>query len=263
MKFTRREVRELLEQAGEVTPPAPAATYVDELEAKLRGRPFARRPVASGPVRAPADDAPAAVVVRMPKWPAVAAALLLVAAGIVVSTQKDRGIVGFFAGERSSPTTVAGPVTPTTARPPKPGQPSTTVASPSPTTTVTTQPTPTTVALPPRIITTSTTQLPTPTLILTAASGGPGTHVSLSWTPYKGTAFDSYVILRATAPDQPAYPADQHTTVLGTIRTQSQTAWDDLPPADKGQTLYMIVAITSDGHELGRTNVAQPSTKAS
>jgi len=104
--------------------------------------------------------------------------------------------------------------------------------------------------------------VPAPTMRLTVTPG-PAGHFGLQWERYTGPVFDQYVILRSYAPDKPAYPADQKTTVLGTIRTQSQTSWDDAPPTDKGNVYYMVVAVSQEGHELGRTTTAQGTVKPS
>lgn len=264
MKLSRKDVIRLLEEAGEREAPKPSARFVNALERKLRDKPFAKRPVARGP--APAGQSTVTVPrgPRVPAWPAVAAVLLLVAAVVVFSTRSNKSIVNFITGERAAPTTTTTrePEPPTTQAPPTPGViltvPTTVLAAT--TTTSTTVVVPTTVGLPLR--TTTTTTVPAPTMRLTVTPGAPG-HFSLQWEKYSGPVFDQYVILRSYAPDKPAYPADQKTTVLGTIRTQSQTAWDDAPPIDKGNVLYMVVAVSQEGHELGRTTTAQGTVKPS
>jgi hypothetical protein len=195
----------------------------------------------------------------------VAAGLLLVAAVVVFSTRSNKSIVNFITGERAAPTT-------TTTREPSPptSQPASTpgvvltvptTALAATTTTSTTVVVPTTIGLPPRV-TTTTTGVPVPTMRLTVTAGAPG-HFSLQWEKYTGPVFDQYVILRTYSPDKPHYPAGPETTVLGTIRTQSQTAWDDAPPTDKGNVYYMVVAVSQEGHELGRTTTAQGTIKPS
>lgn len=262
MKLNRNDVIRLLEEAGNREVPKPSAKFVRSLEKNLRSKPFANRPVARGPAQMGRDDVPLARGPRIPAWPAVAAGLLLVAAVVVFSTRSNRSIVSIITGERAAPTT-------TTTREPLP--PTTIVASPgavltvpttalAPTTTSsTTILTPTTVGAPPRV-TTSTTAVPTPTMRLTVTPGATG-HFSLTWEKYAGPVFDQYVILRTFAPDKPSYPASSNTTVLGTVRTQTQTTWDDQPPTAKGNVFYMVVAVSQEGHELGRTTTAMGEVK--
>ncbi|MBV8691524.1 MAG: hypothetical protein JOZ37_14380 [Actinobacteria bacterium] len=266
MKHSRADIIRLLEEAGAREVPKPSTRFVNSLERKLRDKPFAKRPVARGP----AQDQQSTVTVprgpRVPAWPAVAAGLLLVAAVVVFSTRSNKGIVSFITGERAAPTTTTTrePLPPTTVPAPTPGVvltvPTTVVVAPS-TTTSTTVEVPTTVGVPPRV-TTTTAAVPQPTMRLTVTPGAPG-HFSLQWEKYSGPVFDQYVVLRAYAPDKPHYPAGPETTVLGTIRTQSQTAWDDAPPTDKGNLYYMVVAVSQEGHELGRSTTAQGTIKAS
>jgi hypothetical protein len=264
VKRSRSELIRLLEEAGEREAPKPSAKFVKSLDKKLRDNPFAKRPVAQGPVRVPRDDVSLSRVPRIPAWPAVAAGLLLVAAVVVFSTRSNQSIVNFITGERAAPTT-------STTRSPEPTTTSTIASSPgvvltTPTTVLvptstssTTPPTSTTLLAPPRVSTT-TTAVPTPTMRLTVTPGAPG-HFSLSWEKYAGPVFDQYVILRTFAPDKPTYPAGPATTVLGTIRTQTQTTWDDQPPTTKGNVFYMIVAVSQEGHELGRTTTSQGEIK--
>jgi hypothetical protein len=262
VKFTRKDVTRLLEEAGAKEPPTPSPKFVNALEKKLRDKPFAKRPVANGPVRAPRHDMPEPSRVRIPSWPAVAAGLLLVAAVVVFSTRSNHGIVNFITGERAPTTTstTRPPDAPTTVVLPPGAVLTTPTTAAAATTTTTTQPTPTTVTTPPRV-TTTTTAVPPPTMRLTVTSGSSG-HFTLSWQKYDGPVFDQYVILRAFAPEKPSYPAGPNTTVLGTIRTQTQTAWDDQPPTDKGSVWYMVVAVSQEGHELGRSTTAQGEIKA-
>ena len=267
MKLSRKDVIRLLEEAGEREAPKPNARFVNSLERKLRDKPFAKRPVARGP--APAGQSTVTVPrgPRVPAWPAVAAGLLLVAAVVVFSTRSNKSIVNFITGERAAPTTTTTtrePEAPTTVAPPTPGVILTvpTTALAATTTTSTTVVVPTTVGgVPPRV-TTTTAAVPQPTMSLTVTPGAPG-HFSLQWEKYSGPVFDQYVILRAFSPDKPRYPAGPETTVLGTIRTQSQTSWDDAPPTDKGNVYYMVVAVSQEGHELGRTTTAQGTVKPS
>ena len=265
MKPSRKDVIRLLEEAGEREVPKPSARFVNSLERKLRDKPFAKRPVARGPAQAPQSTVTVPRGPRVPAWPAVAAGLLLVAAVVVFSTRSNKSIVNFITGERAAPTTTTTrePQAPTTVPPPTPGViltvPTTVLAATS-TTTSTTVVVPTTVGLPPHVSTTTT--VPSPSMRLTVTPGAPG-HFSLQWEQYTGPVFDQYVILRSYAPAKPAYPADQKTSVLGTIRTQSQAAWDDAPPTDKGNVYYMVVAVSQEGHELGRTTTAQGTVKPS
>lgn len=265
MKHSRKDVIRLLEEASEREVPKPSARFVNSLERKLRDKPFAKRPVARGPAQVPQSTVTVPRGPRVPAWPAVAAGLLLVAAVVVFSTRSNKSIVNFITGERAATTTTTTrqSVPPTTVPAPTPGVVLTvpTTALVATTTTSTTVVVPTTVGSPPRV-TTTTTAVPAPTMRLTVTAGAPG-HFSLQWEKYMGPVFDQYVILRTFAPDKPAYPADQKTTVLGTIRTQSQTAWDDAPPTDKGNVFYMVVAVSQEGHELGRTTTAQGTVKPS
>jgi len=184
---------------------------------------------------------------------------------VVFSTRSNKSIVNFITGERAAPTTTTTrePTPPTTTPAPTPGvilTVPTTAPAAATTTTSTTVVVPTTVGgVPPRV-TTTTAAVPSPTMRLTVTSGAPG-HFSLHREKYSGPVFDQYVVLRAYAPDKPHYPAGPETTVLGTIRTQSQTAWDDAPPTDKGNVYYMIVAVSQEGHELGRSTTAQGNVK--
>jgi len=263
VKHSRKDVIRLLEEAGEREAPKPNARFVNSLERKLRDKPFAKRPVARGPAQAPQSTATVPRGPRVPAWPAVAAGLLLVAAVVVFSTRGNKSIVNFITGERAAPTTTTTrePQTPTSEAPPTPGVVLTvpTTALAATTTTSTSVVVPTTVGLPPRV-TTTTAAVPAPTMRLTVTPGAPG-HFSLQWEHYTGPVFDQYVILRAYAPDKPHYPAGPETTVLGTIRTQGQTSWDDAPPTDKGNVYYMVVAVSQEGHELGRTTTAQGTVK--
>jgi len=265
MKLGRKDVIRLLEEAGEREAPKPNTKFVNNLERKLRDKPFAKRPVARGPAQVPQSTVTVPRGPRVPAWPAVAAGLLLVAAVVVFSTRSNRGVFSFITGERAAPTTTTTrePVAPTTVPAPTPGVvltvPTTVLAAT--TTTSTTVPVSTTIGLPPRV-TTTTAAVPSPTMRLTVTSASPG-HFSLGWEKYTGPVFDQYVILRSFVPDKPHYPAGPETTVLGTIRTQSQTAWDDAPPTDKGNVYYMVVAVSQEGHELGRTTTAQGIVKPS
>jgi hypothetical protein len=264
VKFTRKDVTRLLEEASAREAPKPSAKFVNSLEKKLRDKPFAKRPVARGPVQVPRRDTFERSRVRIPNWPAVAAGLLLVAAVVVFSTKSNHGIVSFITGERAPTTTstTRPPLPPPTTVPLPPGAVLTPTTLPAPTTTSTTVAPTTTTAAPTPRLTTTTTAVPAPTmrLTVTAANGG---HFNLSWQKYDGPVFDQYVILRAFNPEKPSYPAGPTTTVLGTIRTQSQTVWDDQPPNDKGNVWYLVVAVSQEGHELGRTTTAQGEIKAS
>ena len=259
MKFTRTDITRLLEEAGSREVPKPSAKFVNSLEKKLRAKPFAKRPVAQGPAQVPRRDVFQPTGVRIPSWPAVAAGLLLVAAVVVFSTRSNHGIVNFITGERAATTTsTARPSTPPTTAAAQPGAVLVPTTRPSPVTSTTAAPTTSTTS--PRL--TTTTSAPAPSMLLTVTAGSGG-HFTLNWQKYDGAGFDQYVILRAFNPDRPSYPAGPTTTVLGTIRTQSQTAWDDQPPTDKGNVWYMVVAVSPDGHELGRTSTIQGEVKAS
>lgn len=265
MKHSRKDIIRLLEEASEREVPKPSSRFVNSLERKLRDKPFAKRPVARGSAQVPQSTVTVPRGPRVPAWPAVAAGLLLVAAVVVFSTRSNKSIVNFITGARPAPTTTTTrePASPTTTAAPTPGVILTvpTTALAATTTTSTTVIVPTTVGVPPRV-TTTTAAVPSPTMRLTVTPGAPG-HFSLQWEKYSGPVFDQYVILRAYSPDKPHYPAGPETTVLGTIRTQAQTSWDDAPPTDKGNVYYMVVAVSQEGHELGRTTTAQGTVKPS
>jgi hypothetical protein len=81
----------------------------------------------------------------------------------------------------------------------------------------------------------------------------------LRWSAYQGRAFAAYLVLRAPAPEEPAYPVAGSTTQVGRPLTdQWTTATFDQVDKPEGHA-YRVVAVDRDGRVLGISGVVRPT----
>lgn len=89
------------------------------------------------------------------------------------------------------------------------------------------------------------------------ASGTPA-QVTLSWEKYSGSDFAAYLVLRANAPDNAAYPYEgTGTLMMRRLENRDDMTYSETPKV--GTTPhYMIVVVDAAGRELARSNQVEP-----
>ena len=81
----------------------------------------------------------------------------------------------------------------------------------------------------------------------------------LRWSAYQGPDFAAYLVLRATAPDEPVYPVVRPTVQVGRPITDPALTgyWDQVD--DPAGQAYRVVAVDRDGRLLGISPVVRPA----
>ena len=137
-----------------------------------------------------------------------------------------------------------------------------TTAAPKPV--PTTEPAPTTVQTEPAVTGTKTpddpsTKEPRTPVALKLDSIVWNGGAKLRWSAYQGPDFAAYLVLRATAPDEPAYPVVRPTVQVGRAVTDpAMTGYWDRVDDPAGQA-YRVVAVDRYGRLLGISPVVRPA----
>ena len=89
------------------------------------------------------------------------------------------------------------------------------------------------------------------------ASGSPA-QVMLAWDKYGGPDFAAYLVLRANAPDDAAYPYEGTSTLMmRRLENRDDISYNETPKV--GTTPhYMVVVVDAAGRELARSNQVEP-----